>query len=162
MTVSFIKLKNNHYSSDPVNNNYLSAEEVYSEIGYDLDNLRKQTPAYENTCAVRMSIALLKSGVTFTGRLKVKAGELKDKSIEPGAKLLADQLMKPRAFGKPELYKPTDFLKKITGRKGAVLFWKITGYGGGHIDLINASNTHTVCNSHCYYNSKEIWFWELA
>jgi len=155
MTVAFITLKNNHYSSDPINSNYLSAENVYSEIGYDLEELKKQTPAYENTCAVRMSIALLKSGVAFTGQLK-------DELIEPGAKLLADQLMKPNLFGKPELYKPTNFLENVTGRKGVVLFWKIVGYGGGHIDLINAENTVAVCNSHCYYNSKEIWFWELV
>ncbi len=114
-----------------------------------------------------MSLALIKFGVNFTGRLKIKDGPHKGKLIEPGAKLLADQLMKSTVFGKPEVYKPSEFIKNVTGRKGVpgrkgvVLFWKITGYGGGHIDLIDASNSAAVCNSNCYFNSKEIWFWPL-
>lgn len=161
MKIPFGGLKNNHYSSDPANDSYVSAKDVYSEIGYSLSELRKQNPAYANTCAVRMSLALLKSGVAFVGRLKVKSGPYKGNTIEPGAKLLADQLMKAHAFGRPLVYKPTDFLKNIVGKKGAVLFWKVVGYGGGHIDLIESSNAATVCNSNCYFESKEIWFWEL-
>lgn len=161
MKPQYSSLKKNHYSSDPANSNYLSAKEVYSEAGYDLDKLIAQNPAYENTCAVRMSLALIKAGINFNGRLKIKSGPHKGKSIEPGAKLLADQLMKSHIFGKPEIYKPPDFLKKIRNRKGVVLFWKITGYGGGHIDLIEVLNTVFICNSNCYMQSKEIWFWEL-
>lgn len=114
-----------------------------------------------NTCATRVSLALLKTGISFAGRLPVKAGPYKGKKVETGAKLLADQLMRPDVFGRPELFKPSEFLSKVGSRKGVVLFWKITGYGGGHIDLIDIQSKVAVCNSACYFQSKEIWFWEL-
>ncbi|MBL1259899.1 MAG: hypothetical protein COB33_005115, partial [Thiotrichaceae bacterium] len=69
----------------------------------NLDELIKRNPVYVNTCAVRVSLALLKTGVSFTGRLPVKEGDFKGKKVEAGAKLLADQLMKPDAFGKPKI-----------------------------------------------------------
>lgn len=128
----------------------------------NLDELIKRNPVYVNTCAVRVSLALLKTGVSFTGRLPVKEGDFKGKKVEAGAKLLADQLMKPDAFGKPKIINPKNALAELTGKKGVVLFWKITGYGGGHIDLIETSNSIQVCNSGCYYHSKEIWFWSLV
>ncbi|WP_425462485.1 T6SS effector amidase Tae4 family protein [Microbulbifer harenosus] len=73
----------------------------------------------------------------------------------------ADQLMRSHVFGRTTLYKPSDFIQKVGTKKGVVLFWKITGYGGGHIDLIDVSNAMAVCSSNCYFDSKEIWFWEL-
>ena len=59
---------------------------MYQELGYDLVDLLKLNSGYKNTCATRMSVALLKAGVSIAGRLKIKSG----KSVEPGAKLLAD------------------------------------------------------------------------
>ena len=161
MKPTYGKLKKNYSSSNELATNFVDAESLYAEIGYKLDDLVKRNPAYVNTCAIRVSLALLKSGVSFIGRLPVKAGDFKGKKVEAGAKLLADQLMRPHVFGKPKVYKPSEFMKNITGKKGVVLFWKITGYGGGHIDLIEVSNAVFVCNSNCYFNSKEIWFWEL-
>lgn len=162
MKADFSLLKSNHYSSMPGNSSYVSEEDVYKEIGYKLDDLMKQDPAYLNTCAVRMSLALIKSGVDFIGRLKIKEGPYKGKMIEPGAKLLADQLARPAVFGRPDVFAPRDAMSKLSGKKGMILFWKITGYGGGHIDLIEVSTTVQVCNSACYFSSKEIWFWPLA
>lgn len=161
MKPTFTALKSNHYSSDKYHPNFMGEEELYSLLGYDLDKLRKQDPGYANTCAVRMSYALIASGVQFSGRLKIKAGPYQGRMLEPGAKLLADQLAKPSLFGRPELINPSGAVPRLTGRKGVILFWKITGYGGGHIDLIEASSTAQVCNSACYFSSKEIWFWPL-
>ena len=161
MRPTFQSLKKNYYSSNELATNFVDGENLYAEIGYDQADLIKQNPAYINTCATRVSLALLKSGVTFIGRLPIKSGKFKGKKVETGAKLLADQLMKPHIFSKPEIYKPSDFLTKVRNRKGVVLFWKITGYGGGHIDLIEVQNAVSVCNSNCYFQSKEIWFWEL-
>ena len=162
MKPHYITLKENHYSSDRVHPNYMSGENVYKEIGYDIDNLMKQNPGYENTCAVRMSLALIKSGVRFSGRLKIKNGPYKGRMIEPGAKLLADQLLKSSVFGRPKFIDPGNAVPQLMGKKGVVLFWKVTGYGGGHIDLIETSNSIQICNSACYFSSKEIWFWPLA
>lgn len=159
----FLTLQKNHYSSDSTNSSYVSAESLYSELGYELSALIKENPGYANTCATRMSLALLKSGVSFSGRLKIKTGDYKGKMIEPGAKLLADQLLKPTVFGKalilPDATKATDILRK---KQGVVFFWKITGYDGGHIDLIQSTDTDQLCHSHCYFDCKEVWFWELA
>jgi Type VI secretion system (T6SS), amidase effector protein 4 len=161
MKPTFASLKKNHYSSNELMSNFLDAESLYEEIGYSQENLIRQNQGYINTCATRMSLALLKSGVQFSGRLIVKTGSLKGKYIEPGAKLLADQLALPHVFGPPKIFTPSSFIKQVNGKKGVVLFWKITGYGGGHMDLIEVSNAISVCHSNCYFESKEIWFWEL-
>lgn len=161
MKPTFDTLNKNYYSYNELMPNYLSGSDLYEEMGLDHDALMKQNPAYENTCATRMSLALLKSGVPFTGRLTIKSGKYTSKKIETGAKLLADQLMHPDVFGRPEFYTPENFLTKVKGRKGVVLFWKIENYGGGHIDLIDVTTVNAVCSSGCYYQSKEIWFWPL-
>lgn len=161
MKPTFKTLSKNYYSSNELAENFVDGEALYAEIGHDQSKLMKQNPAYVNTCATRVSLALLKSGVVFNGRLPIKSGKYKGKKVETGAKLLADQLMRKEVFGRPEIYKPQDFVKKVINRKGVVLFWKITGYGGGHIDLIETKNAVSMCNSNCYFQSKEIWFWEL-
>ncbi|AQT62082.1 T6SS effector amidase Tae4 family protein [Cellvibrio sp. PSBB023] len=156
-------LKKHHHSSEPSNSNYLSGAAIYKEIGYDIDSLLKQNAGYANTCATRMSLALIKAGVNFQGRLRIKSGAYKGRTIETGAKLLADQLMQPGIFGKPEIFTDTSTApNKIGTKKGVIFFWKITGYDGGHIDLIESNNKVQMCNSHCYFNCKEIWFWELS
>ena len=162
MKPAYAKLKQHHYSSNELAAGFVDAEALFKEIGYDYKKLMEQDPAYANTCAVRMSLALIKSGVEFVGRLKIKDGTYKGKTFEPGAKLLADQLASPAVLGRPELIPPADAMTRLRGKKGIILFWKITGYGGGHIDLIEVSTTVHVCNSACYFSSKEIWFWPLA
>ena len=82
----------------------MSAKDVYKEIGYGFDDLIKQNPAYRNTCAVRLSLALIRSGVHFTGRLPIKNGPYRGRMIESGAKLLADQLARAVLFGRPAVF----------------------------------------------------------
>jgi len=45
--------------------------------------------------------------------------------------------------------------------KNELFFWKIIGYGGGHMDLIETTNSAQACNSACYFSSKEVQFWPL-
>lgn len=125
------------------------------------DNLLQQDPGYENTCAVRMSLALIKSGVTFSGRLTIKDGPYKGRKIEPGAKLLADQLIRSDVLGRPIFVDVKKPIPALLGKKGIIFFWKIVGYGGGHIDLIELTETVVVCQSNCFFDCKEIWFWPL-
>lgn len=63
-------------------------------------------------------------------------------------------------LGLARFERQTKFLKN---QKGLIFFWKITGYDGGHrhIDLIESSNGTQLCNSHCYFNCTEVWFWAL-
>jgi hypothetical protein len=162
MKPSFATLKASHHSSDYASPSYRSGEAIYADIGYELTALTKQNPGYINTCAVRMSLALLETGVPFVGRLSIKAGKHKGKRVEPGAKLLADQLAKRTVLGTPEIFTdPAAALKELSKKYGLVFFNKITGYDGGHIDLIEPGNANPLCNSHCYFNCKEVWFWEL-
>lgn len=162
MKPTYAKLKQHHYSSNELAPGFVDADSLFKEIGYDYEELIQQNPAYVNTCAVRMSLALIKSGVDLIGRMKIKDGAHKGKTLEPGAKLLADQLALPDVFGRPNVLAPRDAMAKLSGKKGVVLFWKIAGYDGGHIDLIEIPTTVQVCNSACYFSSKEIWFWPLA
>lgn len=157
----YLTLKQNHYSAEESSKDFVGAEKVYEEIGYNRQDLLRQSADYGNTCATRMSLALLKSHISFRGRLPIKSGKYKDQSVEPGSKLLADQLALPHAFGKPAVYTPQTILKKISGKRGVIFFWKIHGYGGGHIDLIDFQNGVATCHSFCFFESKEIWFWEL-
>jgi hypothetical protein len=150
MKILYSTLINNHYTSDPGRSDYVSGETLYSEIGYSQAELVKENPAYENTCATRMSLALIKAGIPFQGRLKVKAGKYTGKTFEPGAKLLADQFALPSLLEKPEIFRGVDISAKLSGKKGVVFFWKIDNYGGGHIDLIAPINNVQVCNSACY------------
>jgi hypothetical protein len=161
MKPAYATLKGNYYSSNELSANYVDKKRLYEEIGYDIDTLIRQNAGYQNTCATRVSIALVKSGVQFSGRLKIKKGPHAGRAIEPGAKLLADQLSRPDVFGRPVLFKPTEAVAKLLNKKGVVFFWKIVGYEGGHIDLIETIDAVQVCNSACYFSSKEIWFWPL-
>jgi hypothetical protein len=162
MKPSYLDLKKYHYSSDYAHANYASSEDLYAEIGHELDTLLKQDVGYGNTCATRMSLALIKAGVTFGGRLRVKAGKHKGRLIETGAKLLVDELMKPGVFGKPMLFADSGKAAlSLKGKQGVVFFWKIVGYDGGHIDLIESATTDLLCHSHCYFKCKEVWFWNL-
>jgi len=163
MKPSYAALKAAHFSSDYMNPSYRSGEDLYAEIGYELSALTKQSVGYVNTCAVRMSLALLGTGTPFMGRLSIKAGKHKGKRFEPGAKLLADQLVTRTALGAPEIF--TDAASATTGlskKRGVVFFNKITGYDGGHIDLLEPGNASPLCNSHCYFNCREVWFWGLS
>ena len=162
MKPSFLTLKQYHHSSEPTQKSYLSRDDLYQEIGYVADDLIKQNPGYKNTCATRMSMALLKSGVHFAGRIKIKSGNHKNRMIEPGAKLLADQLSKPSSLGRPLVITDTNKVATLLkNKKGIIFFWKIEDYEGGHIDLIETTNTGQICNSHCYFKCKEVWFWAL-
>lgn len=160
MKPSYLTLKVGHYSSDESNPSFKKTRNVYAEIGYDYDELVRQNPQYENTCAIRMSLALLNAGVSFAGRLPVKAGRFKGRLLEPGAVRLADELRRPLLFGKPQVYlRGIDAISKIGRNRGVVFFHTIESYGGGHIDLYEPIQ---ICNSDCYFGlAREVWFWPL-
>lgn len=147
-----------HYPS----NKTITQEALFKEIGWD-DLIGN--PAYHNTCAIRVSLALIKAGMSIGGRIAVKRGPHKGKKIEPGQAKLANMLTNPAYFGVPEKIKRVDAERVIGLRHGVVSFWKIPGYlngNGGHIDLIgSASGGLRACGSDCYWNSADIWFWEL-
>lgn len=122
-------------------------------------------PAFNDTCAVRISIALVSSGVALPGaRMTINAGPLKGKRIEPGQGKLS-YLLK-RLWGKPEVFKSESAARDGIGkRSGVVSFFRIHGGGpadGGHIDLVCPTLTRfSECATSCYFEALEIWFWPL-
>jgi hypothetical protein len=134
-------------------------EVLFAGIGWD--DLTKD-PAYWDTCAIRMSIGLLRAGVTLPGaRMQVKARAIKGQWIEPGQAKLSNILV--RLWGQPEVYKSETTAKAGIGqRHGVVSFFRIEGTSGGHIDLI-AMGEHGFldCARSCFFSAVTIWFWPL-
>jgi hypothetical protein len=160
MKPSFESLSSNYYSSNEFKPNYKSGIDLYAEIGISQEKLMGSNPAYINTCAARMSLALLKSGVRFSGRMSIPSGALQGRKLETGAKLLADQLSRADVFGRPEIFNKDKFREGLTGRKGVVFFWKLDTMGGDHIDLVDATSGDLFCSSSCF-QAREVWFWPL-
>ena len=72
----FADLKLNHMGRD------ISVPQVYDAIGWP-ELVRD--PAWGNTCAIRMSVALIAAGVKIRpGRLKIKAGRFAGESTGMG------------------------------------------------------------------------------
>lgn len=121
-------------------------------------------PAFSDTCAVRMSIALVGAGVALPGaRMTVNAGPLKGKRIEPGQGKLSTILKV--LWGKPEVFRSENAARDGIGkRSGVVSFFRIHGgpTDGGHIDLVWPTLTRfSDCAMQCYFEAREIWFWPL-
>lgn len=156
MKPSFIAMEA-HY---PKRAQYKRAE-LYKLMGWN-DLITKS--AFYDTCATRMSVALVSSGVSSFGPLVAKAGPLKGRSIETGQIRLSQTLR--RQWGEPEIFRGNDEAKKgIGGRKGVVSFFRIHGARGGpggHIDLVwPGENGFHACAMSCYFDAVEIWFWPL-
>ena len=141
----------------------VTAEELYRWMGYPPDMAKD--PTYENTCAIRMSLALVRCGVPVTpGRLRVLAGECKGKMVEPGQANLSRMLV--RQWGFPEKYKGGPIaMKGIASRNGVISFYHLWGPTDrqGHIDLVAPfGGDNLACEEDCYWSSTEVWFWPLT
>lgn len=134
-------------------------EAVYARLGWDdlMDH-----PGFKDTCAIRMSLGLLASGIAIPGAtMRVKAGPLKGKRVQARQRDLSQTLK--RLWGAPEVYRSErDAIDGIGKRNGVVSFFRIGGGPGGHIDLINPGpNGFMECARNCFFASLEIWFWPL-
>lgn len=142
-------------------NKDVEAADLFKEIGWDslIGN-----PTYENTCAIRMSLALIKSGMHIPGRMSIKKGPHKGQLIEPGQHNLSMMLIHPSRLGKPEKFSGRDAAEAIGNRSGIVSFWHLYPgvYEHGHIDIVSEPTGRLkACGSDCYWKSKEVWFWHL-
>lgn len=156
MKPSFAKIKKTYQDKHACPRDVL-----YKELGWD-DLV--SNPAYENTCAVRISLAFIKLGVTMPGRIVIKKGPHKGKMIEPGQAKLSHILARPTFLGMPEKCKMADVQKVIANRHGIISFFKIPEYrNGGHIDLIAPDRGGVyACASDCYWSAAEVWLWPLT
>ena len=136
---------------------------LFRELGWD-DLIGD--PKYENTCAIRVSLALIRSGVTIPGgRMAIKKdGPLKGKMIEPGQAKLSAILSRSSMLGKPQKFSGPTAFTEIGNRSGIVSFFRLTPgvYEGGHIDIVSQMlGGVSVCGTSCYWASAETWFWPL-
>jgi hypothetical protein len=137
-----------------------STDELYRELGWsDLIG----NPSWVNTCAIRMSLALIACGVSIPGRIRIRAGRYAGRSVEPGQNRLSDWLLRtvqPRAqsFRNHGSTLPP----AMTGRRGIVSFMRIPSYAGGHIDLVESREDWVACSRSCYFDSVEVRFWDLG
>jgi hypothetical protein len=138
----------------------ISREELYQWIGYP-ENIND--PGFYNTCAIRVSLALLGAGFPSPGTYPVKAGKYKGKMIETRQRLLNKFLV--GHLGKPEEYKGGPEAKtKIGARRGFISFFQLNGPtdNQGHIDLVAVDKWgYFRCEDGCYWGAVTVWFWPL-
>jgi hypothetical protein len=140
----------------------ISPEELFTWIGH-ADFIGAS--AWENTCAIRLSLALNGVGVpTPCPRLIVDAGKYKGRQLQPSQRDLAKYLAQRHVWGEPEKYEGGELAKKSIGaRRGVISFFSL--YGGsdrqGHIDLVAPGDWGPTCEEDCYWSSTKVWFWPL-
>ncbi|MGO4765323.1 T6SS effector amidase Tae4 family protein [Cupriavidus sp. 2KB_3] len=155
MKPAFMAVQSNYQSRKTV-----IKEQLFAEIGWE-DLIPK--PEYNNTCAIRVSLALIKCGFTLNGRIAIKKGKYKGKLIEPGQAKLARMLAERQYLGPPEIFPRDDALRSIGSRRGVIAFWNIPDYmsgRGGHIDIVTGA--YQACGSTCFWDATTIWFWPLT
>lgn len=136
-----------------------SREALFGELGWnDLTN----NMAYWNTCAIRMSVGLLRAGISLPGaRMQAKMGSIKGRWIERGQAKLSNILK--RLWGQPEVYRNEKAARAGIGqRNGVISFFRIEGGDGGHIDLVSMGDHGFLdCARSCFFSAREVWFWPL-
>jgi hypothetical protein len=135
---------------------------LYASIGHPD---KGRNPSWQNTCAIRVSLALLGAGVAITpGFLTALSGPYKGRRIESRQKILSNFLR--ARLGQPEVYQNGyRAWSQIRPRHGIVSFYRLNGAWDtqGHIDLIEPATMNDLqCASACYWSSSEIWFWPLT
>lgn len=158
-----------HISFEKLWQNYPGEEEFNHDALFDYLGWSDLKRKYRNTCAIRMSLCLLRSGVPVRGRFRINRGPLEGKMIEPGQDKLSkylDNILNPSVKMTKE---NRDELMK--GRNGIISFMQIPGYDvdghlGGHIDLVKHGKFLMVfdtldCAGSCDWQAKNYWFWPL-
>ena len=116
---------------------------------------------YENTCAMRTSVCLVRCGMTFpTGEIKILKGTHKGKRVKIRWKELEAVLTKE--WGAPTAVTPTtaEGCKKY---QGVVVFEKLPADDNGnqypgHIDVLDGPNKECLYNA--YFGSDKIRIFE--
>lgn len=156
MSTTFTSLQRSY-----VRYNALDTKELYEALGWD-DVPDK--PEWRNTCAVRMHLALIESGISVPGRFAVLKGPHQGQRIEVSQMRLAEKIEQSGRFGSALRVTHREFVadRKILWHKtGIISFQRIVRYAGGHIDLLD-SRSDWNCLRTCYLTSSEqMWFWPV-
>jgi hypothetical protein len=142
--------------------------EIFHWIGYP-ENIPDAN--FDNTCAIRLSLALLGAGFPNPGTYPVRAGKYKGRAIETKQRKLSHWLA--QQLGQPAKYKGGPAAKDgIGARHGIISFFKLHGQtdNQGHIDIVMQDRWGYYRCGHenedskiysCYWDSVDVWFWPL-
>ena len=127
----------------------------------DAGSVHRCSMSFPNTCAIRLSEALVRTDSNFLDFFKTSPHNKCPHDYLRGAQDLASVLRVGSVFGRHDRgwdnpgAAPTD----IMGKTGIVCYMNIPSYpdGQGHIDLWN--KTGPVGDA--YWTGSPIWFWEL-
>jgi hypothetical protein len=146
------------------------------------------TPAYNDQCAIKMSITLQDGGLpmkTFRGAAERRTVAQLGRPVRAAlrAEELAEWLIK--ALGRPTKYAPSEAYAAVAGKKGIVFFkdfWQrelpgstaaaprlesLDSRSGDHVDLWDGTTLPSLpaeafVGERSYFTrSKGVWFWEL-
>lgn len=154
MKPSYSIVRRNYYLP-----NRVDRQELFAEIGHP--GLGK-SPAWVNTCAIRLSLALVKSDVVLPGHMVIQLGKYKGRRIEQNVVRLAGYLT--TLYGKPEEWdNGSDASAYIGARRGIVAFFALTGPidDSNHIDLVSPTESSSKCANACYWRATKFQFWQL-
>lgn len=108
-----------------------------------------------NQCAVRVSRALIASGIAMDSDYE---GKLCRHGYARGAQDLGAFLKKKWGVRDYGFEAPNKVPPELSGKKGVIMFANIPDFDGqGHIDLWDGNQTRTGS----YWNANPIWFWKL-
>ncbi len=116
---------------------------------------------FPNTCAIRMSEALVRTDESFLAVFKASGRNLCPHGYMRGAQDLASALEKSSGLGRHRAgwSNPGSAPKDIMGRRGVICYMRIPGFAGqGHIDLWDGNGPV----GQDYWDSQTIWLWSLT
>lgn len=127
------------------------------------DQIHRCTMHFPNTCAIRMSEALVKTNPAFLEAFKSSRKNVCPHGYMRGAQDLAAVLSGPRVFGNRDKGWPSQpdgaAPANIQGIKGIICHMNIPGFAGqGHIDLWDGDKDVGAA----YWGAKTIWMWRLV
>ncbi|KHD08374.1 hypothetical protein PN36_33895 [Candidatus Thiomargarita nelsonii] len=128
------------------------------KTNYKLAGTHSCSLVFPNTCAIRMSEALVAAESALLNHFKTSGKNICPHGYVRGAQDLASILR--NVWGKHDLgwVTPGSKPKNITGKRGVICYMNIPGYSGqGHIDLWNK----TAPVGQAYWKASPIWFWKL-
>lgn len=135
---------------------------LFEEIGWDQPS---RSSSEADTCAVRVSLALVRAGARIPGRVNVSRGPFKGQRIEPLQTRLSLLLTHASLLGRPEIYHGGALAEAGIGqRRGIVSYWRrdAGGRSEGHIDIVGPDAAETLgCGLVCYRDAADVWFWPL-
>jgi type VI secretion system (T6SS) effector Tae4 (amidase) len=120
-----------------------NTENIARQMGFEPPKLAEIVKLWANTCAICMSYCLLQCGIVLGKEPRrgsetvIPAGPQKGKNYWMTQHNLSNHLLKD-VFGKPTYHGGVteDLVNQIGAGGGVISFYSMTGYDGGHTDIV--------------------------